>query len=346
MIHVYRNKKQEDILKNMDSKNQAKFALFAQNAQILKKPFKWHDTLPKGLAALLYAVENKTVDCEAINESLNLIKHSVGVFSAFRGSMSLCIASMLSLKSEKRRIFSDTLTVYDMMKKAKFRASEYLAIAAYQIAANATHDSFDQTIGRAKKFYDGMKKKRWFLTGEDDYIFATMLGLSELDVKTGVEKIEALYQQLKLHFQPKNSVQNLAQILVLGGECEEAAKRLLKLHEALRGQKMRLDKTYTLPAMGVLALLPVDADTIVKDIAYAKDFLRVQKGFGSLYISMQELLLLVSSIVAANYAEEFKDGIITASLSTSITGIIIAQQTAVIMAAASAGAAAAASASH
>ena len=172
-----------------------------------------------------------------------------------------------------------------------------------------------------------------------------MLGLSDIEVKSGVEKIENLYQRLKPHFWAKNSVQTLAQILILSGECDKAVNRVLELREALKEQRLRLDKTYTLPAMGVLALLPVDIDIIVQDIIYAKSFLRAQIGFGSLYMSTQELLLLISSIIAAEYAEEMNDGMITASLSTSIASIIIAQQTAVIMAAVSAGAIAAASSS-
>ena len=101
--------------------NPNKFILFAENTQAVKKEFKWHDTLTKRLVALMYAVENKPVDCKAIRESYNLIKSNVGIFSAFRGNMSLCIAAMLSLKDNRQEIFSDMLTIYDndMMKKLK-----------------------------------------------------------------------------------------------------------------------------------------------------------------------------------------------------------------------------------
>jgi uncharacterized protein CbrC (UPF0167 family) len=330
----------------MNNGDHNKFILFAENTQAVKKEFKWQDTLTKRLAALLYAIENKPVDCEAIHESRTLIKKNTGVFSKFRGNMSLCVAAMLSLKDNRQEIFSDTLNVYDMMKKAKFRASDYLAVASYQIAAHAEHDKIQEAVNRTKEFYNGMKSNRWLHTGQDDYIFAAMLGLSDMDVKTSVDKIENLYQRLKPHFWAKNSVQTLAQILILSGECDKAVNRVLELREALKEQRLRLDKTSTLPAMGVLALLPVNIDIIVQDIIYAKDFLRNQKGFGSLYLSTQELLLLVSSIVAAEYAEEMNDGVITASLSTSIASIIIAQQTAVIMAAVSAGAIAASSSSN
>ena len=100
-----------------------------------------------------------------------------------------------------------------------------------------------------------------------------------------------------------------------------------------------------LPSLGVLALLPVETDNIVKDIVEAQAFLRTQKGFGSFSVTKQELLLYTAAIVASEYAEDVKSGVVTASISTSIASIIIAQQTAMI-AAMSASAAVAASSSN
>lgn len=54
---------------------------------------------------------------------------------------------------------------------------------------------------------------------------------------------------------------------------------------------MKLYKAYTLPILGILALLPVEIDTIVREIGVARDTLRAQKGFGSLSVTTQELLL-------------------------------------------------------
>jgi hypothetical protein len=252
---------------------------------------------------------------------------------------------MMSLKENGSEVFTNTLAVYDLMKKAKFRASDYLAVASYEIAVNSTPDMFQQVVTRAREFYSGMKARSWFNTGEDDYIFSAMLALSDINVKDGVEQIDALYQQLKPAFRAKNSVQTLAQILVISGNCSKTAERVLELREALKNQKIRLDKTYTIPSLGVLALLPVETDVIVQDIHEAQLFLRSQKGFGSFSVTMQELLLLASAIVAAGYAENMDNEVIKASLSTSVASIIIAQQIAVIMAASAGGAAAAAAAS-
>jgi hypothetical protein len=117
------------------------------------------------------------------------------------------------------------------------------------------------------------------------------------------------------------------------------------LRDALRAQRIKLDKSYTLPALGVLALLPVEIGAIVRDIAEAEQTLKVQKGFGSWSVSKQELLIYAAAAVAGEYAEHVKGGVVTAAVSTSITNIIIAQQVAMIAAISASSAATAAAAS-
>jgi len=137
----------------------------------------------------------------------------------------------------------------------------------------------------------------------------------------------------------------LAQVLVLGGS-DTAADRVLILRDALRERKIKLDKSYTLPSLGVLAMLSVDTGKAISDIGDAQTYLRAQKGFGAMSVDTQELLLYAAAIVAGEYAQNIKDGILTAALSTSIVNIIIAQEAAMIAAVSAASAAAAASASH
>jgi hypothetical protein len=327
----------------MKNEIQEKLALFASNAQAVRKEFTWHDTLVKKLAALIYSLEGRPVDVAAIKNCHAGIKNNTDIFSSFRGNMALCISAMLSLKENPAELFGNTLRVYKMLKSAKFWASDYLVVAAYEIASQAKPEEYGQVITRTKEFYDRMKSKGFFRTGQDDYIFSAMLGLSDTDVKTGAERIEQLYQRFKPAFWSGNSVQALAQVLVLSGECETAIDRILKLRDAMKSQKIRLDRAYTLPSLGVLALLPVDIDTLVRDINAAQAFLATQKGFSVWSVSKQALLLFSSAIVAAVYANDIENGAMTASVSTSIASIIIAQQAA-IMASISAGTAASAAA--
>ncbi|MCL2152153.1 MAG: DUF4003 domain-containing protein [Oscillospiraceae bacterium] len=319
--------------------------LFASNARIIKKEFTWHNTLTKRMAALLYAQEGKPIDCESIRYCHNLIKQSTGLFSTFRGNMTICVATLLSLSPKPRQLFEETLKVYSLLKGARFRASDFLVVAAFEIAKQSIPKNFENVVNRARAFYDGMKANNFFHTGPDDYIFAAMLGLAEdLDVAAGTERIKQHYDALKGEFWYKNSVQALSHILVLGGS-SDSADRVLSLRSALRQQKIKLDKSYTLSSLGVLSLLPVEIDAIVRDIGDARDYLRTQKGFSVLSVSIQELLLYAVAIVANEYAQSMKDGVLTATISTSITNIIIAQHVAMVAAISASTASAASSSS-
>ncbi|MDR2888580.1 MAG: DUF4003 domain-containing protein [Lachnospiraceae bacterium] len=304
--------------------------LFVDNTHAFKKEFVLHNGLKKLMAALQYAQAGKAIDAEAIHQCYELIKKNTGVFSTFRGDMGLCIATMLSLSPDPQGQLTKTLKVYDQLKAVKFYPSDYLVIAAYQIAAAADPADYEVVVDRTRKFYEGMKKHHFFYTAEDDYIFVAMLGLTELDPTAGVERIERLYTQLAGEFWDKNSVQTLAQVLVLGDSSDSVSMRVLALRDALREQKIKLDKTYTLPVLGILALMPVELSTIVNDLGAAQDTLRAQKGFGALSLSTQELLVFAASVVAASYAENIHDGNLSAAMLTTINNIIIAQQAAMV----------------
>jgi len=75
--------------------------------------------LTKRLAALLYALEGRTVDCVAIRQCLVLIKQNTGAFSNFQGKMALGVAALLSLSPNPQEVFSEILKVYDLLKGVK-----------------------------------------------------------------------------------------------------------------------------------------------------------------------------------------------------------------------------------
>ncbi|MEK3875303.1 DUF4003 family protein [Paenibacillus sp. FSL M7-0420] len=319
----------------------ARLELFVTNAQQIKQEFPWQNASVNRLAALLYAVEDKIANVEAIRMYHEMVKDNTRGFSSFRGTSAICIAALLSLSPQPQQQLAATLAVYDLLKERKFRASDYLVIAAYQIAAHTPYDQYNAAIDRTQAFYEGMRSKHRFLTGRDDYIFAAMLGLSDIPVEQGVEQLEQLYVTLKPEFFSGNSVQALTQVLVLGGG--DLTSRVLSLREAFRARDIRLDKEYTLSSLGILSLIPYEQQQLVSDVSDTYEFLRPQKGFGGWSINKQELLLLSAALVSYQYIDDVRNGIIESTLSTSLTNIIIAQQTAIAVAAASAAAAAASS---
>ncbi|MCL2438312.1 MAG: DUF4003 domain-containing protein [Coriobacteriia bacterium] len=327
-----------------------RLVLFSENSQIARSAFRWAGGGGQTgrLMALIYALEDRSIDAEAVKESCQLIRSNTKLFSKFRGITSLAISAKLSLDSDPKHLFANTLLAHDRLREAKFSNSDQLTIAAFLIATDTERHNFKKIADRAKTFHDGMKGRWWFLTGQDDSIFSVMLALSDITPPVGIERVEQLYQQLKPEFKRAGSstVQALSQVLALGGKSDEALGCLLNLNKALRQQRIRLDKEYTLPVLGILSLLSVGETALIDDILAAQDYLKTQKGFRAL--SGQERLLFSTAIISSVYAEEClqkEDDAVLASATSSIINIIIAQQIAVMMAIMAASAAGAAAAS-
>lgn len=320
--------------------NGARLALFAENARVAKKAFAWRNAAVNRLAALLYAAEDRTIDIEAVRENAERVKRSTGMFSMFRGDSAIGLAAQLALSGDPETRLADTLAVYEQLKEAKFKASPYLPIAAFQIAACAAPERFASTVERARSFYAAMKENHRFLTGQDDYIYAAMLALSDVEVEAGTARMERLYAELRTELRAGNPLQALTQVLVLGGEDARPAERALALKDAFRARGLPMDKAYTLSSLGVLALLPRECGDIVEETARAFEALREEKGFGRWSVDKQELLLYAAALVAYRSAEERTSIAPLATLATSLTNIIIAQQAAIAAAAAASAAAA------
>lgn len=329
----------------MDSTYQVRIELFVDNCQHAKAAFFWKNSLSKRLAALLFAAENRKIDPQAIKQAETLIKENTGLFSSFRGNSVLTVATLLALADNPHLCLDNTLRVYDLMRAVQFSSSDYLAVAACLIAVQADPDQFAQAVGKAKAFYDAMKSAHWFLTGQDDHINAAMFGLSDITVQDGIDQMERLYQDLRLEFYHKNSIQAMATVLMLCGKKPDWVRRVSLLKQAFRDRNLKMDQQYTLTSLGVLSLLPQDDLVIVDTVQSTFDYLRSQPGFGSWSVAKQELLLYAAALFAFSSADQVNKGLLAGTISTSIASIIIAQQTAALIASTSAASAAASSSS-
>jgi len=317
----------------MNNLIQEKLTNFTENYLAIRSDFIWHDNMAKRLAALCYAMEGKKIDTDAIRDSHTLMKDELSVFSGFRGNLAIYIAASLALRDDPSQLLADTLYVHDLLKEAKFWSGDYLSATAFEIAANANKNDYERTVNRTREFYDEMKSYHRFHIGQDDYIFAAMMALSDLDVHTAALKTNQLFRELKRElssFISGGSVLNLAQMLVLGESTETCVDNMLRLNKVLRKRKVRLDKTYVAPSLGVLGILQVDHNTLADDLISARDYLRAQKGFGAMSVSTPELMLYAVSSVIYAYARA-KGDMIRAGAVTSVTNLIIAQQVAMMV---------------
>jgi hypothetical protein len=309
-----------------------RLTLFAGNVSAAQKGFKWHIESAR-MAALVYAIEDRVLDdaaIEKIKEARKMINADTGAFSIFRGNLNLGIATLLSLSDRPEALLADILTAYDRLREEKFSASDQLAMASYLIASNTEAYNFRKTAQHARRFADGLDR-RWFSFAKNDPVFASLLGLSDIDPRLGTERINEVYQQLKPEFRwaGSSSVESLAQVLTLGEKPDEALECLLKLNSSLRENKIKLDGVFTLPSLGMLTLLPVDDTQLTDDLVAAQDYLRKQKGLGVWSVSSDEVMLVSAGIVSSVYSEDLRDEI-SASVASSIAAMIAAQQAAIM----------------
>ena len=306
----------------MRHETRKKLELFTNNAEIVRKGISMTSGEDRRMAALLYTVNGKTMDRKAVEDSYAALKKGTGILSSFRQTP-LSTAAMLSMGADPKAALDNAKAVHKMLRDIKFRDSEYLSTAAVQIAAGTEPKNYQVVVNRMRSFYDKMKSKNWLHTGSDDHILAATFALSGANEAVTVNNIDELYQKLKPEFTAKGSVFALAQVLVIGGLTgSAAANRAVALRDALKEKKIRLDKSYMVPALGILSMFPADAGTVAQEVLEAEEFLRAQEGMGAMKVSNAEIQLYAAALAASAYA---KDGLVAASVSTAMISVLIAQ---------------------
>lgn len=318
--------------------------LFADNYKVLSKNFKWGYSINNKLGALLYALENRAVDIDAITRCRKIIKENTGVFSQFKDLTNFTVSVMLSLHADPEAFFKGALMVYNDMKKEGFHSSHYLVTAATFIAQNADPNEYHQIIQNAKIQYDTMKEEHPWITSSDDYGFVAMLAQANMPVSQTSKEMENCYRILKGDFSNSNAVQALSEVLTFSTE-ESAAKckRVYELYQALKRRKCKLGPGMELSFLGVMALLMADTETLTGEIAEVTEYLASKKGFGYWSSSARERVLFAAALVCNDYLSSSNKALIEMTINNHIIGLIIAQQMAAIAGASAASAAAASS---
>jgi hypothetical protein len=318
--------------------------LFANNYNVLSKKFKWNYSINTRLGALLYTMENREADIEAIERCRKIIKENTGVFSQFKDTTNFMSSVMLSLQPDPEPMFKSVLNVYEALKHEGFHASPYLVLAAISIALQVDPYNYQRITVSAKNYYDAMKQEHKFITSSDDYGFAALLAMSDKPVYQAVKEMEDCYRVLKGDFFGANAVQALSHVLTFSDEPAYAkCRRVADLDRALKDRKCKIGSGIELSFLGVMALLQEDTRKLADEIAMVKDYLKSKKGFGGWSMTNTERIMFAVAVVCDDYLTDAKRNTLGYTLANNITGILIAQQMAVMAAASGAAAAAASS---
>lgn len=310
---------------NVDLKQ--KVDLMVENYNELKKPFKWENNLLRHFSAMVHGTKNKKVDIERLQEIKQYIKDETSWTSYFRGTNEFLLVNLLCFEENYKGFFKCINDLYEKMKSEGFKRSIQLPLASYTIAKESSMEEWDYRIRRTKEFYDKMKENHFILTSADDYVFAAVLGTTDLEVSETSEKIEECYSTLnKEGFYKGNNLQTLSHILAIGEETvEEKCSKAMRLYKKLKEAKCKLEYS-GLATLGVLALITDDEDKIVREIEEVVDYISKQDGYSFWSITKATKVMLAASLVSDFYVDEIKKGVLRITLGNSINAIIIAQQ--------------------
>lgn len=306
--------------------------LFVKNYHSLRKAFKWTDEIAKRMSAYLFAIEGKEVDIEAIKAKRQLIKSRVGAFSAFRGTSEFSLASLLAIHKERDDLFDRTKMIYDRLKRERMRNSDYLVLSAYTIALLSNDINADQAVLRTREYYQKLKNHHSVLAGTDDYVTATLVGVSSKDIDQTILDTERLYEMLKSFVRGSSGALSLAQLLVIQDVPHTQIDRFEKINALFREQGYKVHRQ---PGLYIPALLMGNAGderSLVQSVIDVHNAIRSQPGFGVMRVSQNELLLYAASIVSTQQKQSINPSD-TLPVSAAITSVLIAQMTAMIVAA-------------
>ncbi|CAM3190845.1 DUF4003 domain-containing protein [Filibacter tadaridae] len=160
-----------------------------------------------------YVTSEREFVAESLNRAIDALKSKASWFSPLRGNLLPMMAAFLdkpgsNIEEEVNRLFAKQ----QVLKEVGFRNTIHSYLAALLVSDNP--DSYEIEARQAKKLYDAMKKQHFFLTSDDDYAYAVLLG------KKGEEPVEhalsmrTYYDALRdAGFRSGNELQWLSQVL-------------------------------------------------------------------------------------------------------------------------------------
>jgi hypothetical protein len=308
--------------------------LFAENYYALKKNYRWSNSINTRLGALLYVLENRNLDIEAINKCRKIINDNTGALSQFRDITNIIVSVILSLQKEPEAYFKRIISVYDAMKKEGFHSSPYLILAATSVVSQAEKEQYQWIITSARSYYNAMKAEHRFITSSDDYCYSALLAISGKPVSEDILEMEKCYQRLQQSFTHSNAMQSLSHILTLSSKnIDTKCKQVEDMYHALRKYKCKFGLGIELSFLGVVVLLEEDTEKLAAEIAEINEYLSSKKGFGSWSLVDKERIMYSIALACSAYLDDSKKNTLEMILTNNITGILRAQQVTTVTAA-------------
>lgn len=311
---------------------------------MLRKGFPWEYALARQFGALLLTGMSHMPTVEGIKEMRTHMRRETSVFSGYRGISELMMAMMLYREPNGHALFTKTLHVHQLMRAAGFRGTTYLPMAAMALAKNTPDTLLVDAVARTSAYYKAMKAEHFWITGQDDYVYAVLLAASGRPVQPTVAMAEQLYRELSMSGLPSgNGLQSLTHVLALGEEPHEVmVERAIRVYRHLVQRRYRMTD-YRLPFLGVLSLVSATPEDLADQAIDLEGALRLVRGFGNFSCDRKTRFMLAGSLLVEQHLAGFRSEVGRTALANSIQAILLAQQAATMAAIMAASSSAAAS---
>lgn len=281
----------------MNTELQKKCELFIKNRDIIKNSFKWDGDLIALAGSSLFTSMGITIDTTKLKECDKILKKYFGSFSEFRGTARIPMICQMAIVKNPEQYLLKVKETYELMNKNSVVGSDSKLMSAITICSRSLTESVDKYIERTDSIYEQMKEKHKWLTSTNDLPFAAMLAVSDLDTDALFTEMEKCFEILKDKFE-KNAAQSLSHVLALcEGEADKKCKKIFEIYDGLKNAKHAYGSNYELASLGVTCSLDMDNEQIIKEICEVDDYLKGQKGFGSLSISSYSRRMYATLIV-------------------------------------------------
>lgn len=160
-----------------------------------------------------YVTSEREFDAISLNRAMDALKSRTGWLSPLRGNLLPMMAAFLNqpgtvIDEEVDRLFAKQ----QVLKGLGFRNTIHSYLAALLMTNDPAY--YENEARQAKKLYDAMKKQHFFLTSDDDYAYAVLLGKRGANPVEHAKSMRTYYDALRTEgFRSGNELQWLSQVM-------------------------------------------------------------------------------------------------------------------------------------
>ncbi len=292
----------------MDQRLLERCDLLEEYYQIIGKSFTAGSAMVILAAANVFVEAGKKPEKEKVDECKAILKRKAGIFSEFRGDLSVVILAKMAIHVDPEAYLDNVMSMQKKLQKGKAFSSSESVLAAMAVCDLDKESEIDSLMDKAVAIAQALKKNHRFASHEHDFLYTLTLAMKGRDIDEILSDIENNYNFLveKLGFH-NNAVYKLALVLEsIDKYSQEDCERVAEIYQALNEVGVNYGKTRELPSLALLLNLDMDIADIAASIQEIGEYTKNKKGFKSLINGTTSRYMFATMILTGVLAPETK----------------------------------------